>query len=139
MWTSPSRLGWCLTILAVIVGCGPAQPTALHTGAEEAARDYYDAIRGSDWNRAYELLYPQSRARWNATGFARAAEEYRRGLGFDPEAVRIRSCEQQGEEAKVHLVFEGHVGGKQKFFKEATELRRSEAGWGIVLPARFGH
>jgi hypothetical protein len=91
-----------------------------------------------DWPRAYDLLHPQSRARWSADGFARAAEAYRRGIGFLPDAVRVRSCEEQGEKAKAHLVMEGQAGGRQKFFKEAAQLRRSEAGWGVVLPPRFG-
>lgn len=88
--------------------------------------------------RAYGLLHPESRARWNADRFARAAEAYRRGLGFEPEAVRVRSCGEQGDEAKAHLVIEGQTGGKQKLFKEAAELRRSASGWGVVLPRRFG-
>jgi hypothetical protein len=132
-----TRLAWCLAVVA-LAGCGPGQPTTPRTGAEEAARDYYEAIRRRDWGRAYDLLHPQSRAQWSANGFARAAEAYRRGIGFEPEAVRVRSCEEQGEEAKAHLVFEGQAGGKQKFFKEAAELRRSASGWGVILPPRFG-
>jgi hypothetical protein len=127
--------GCCLLVLA---GCGPAQPTAPHTGAEEAARDYYEAICRRDWPRACELLHPDSRARWNADGFAGAAAEYRRRLGFEPEAVHVRSCEEQGDEAKAHVVLEGRASGKQLFFKEAAELRRSMSGWGVVLPQRFG-
>ncbi len=128
----------CLLALAALLGCGPAPPTTPHTGAEEAARDYYDAIRRRDWGRAYELLHPDSRARWSADGFARAAEEYRRRLGFEPEAVKVRSCEEQGEEAKAHVVFEGRAGGRPQLFKDAAELRRSASGWGVVLPQRFG-
>ncbi len=128
----------CLVGIAALAGCGPGQPTAQRTGAGEAARDFYEAILRRDWGRAYALVHPQSRARWNADGFARAAEAYRRGIGFEPEVVRVRSCEEQGEEAKAHLVFEGQAGGKQKFFKEAAELRRSASGWGVVLPPRFG-
>jgi hypothetical protein len=120
------------------MGCGGPQPTAPHTGAEEAARDYFEAIQRRDWGGAYALLHPDSRKRWNADGFARAAEAYRRGLGFEPAAVHVRSCEEQGDEAKVHVVFEGHAAGKVKQFKDAAELRRSASGWGVVLPQRFG-
>jgi hypothetical protein len=130
-------LPWLVVCLA-LAGCGPGQPTTPRTGAEEAARAYYDAVLRRDWGRAYDLLHPESRARWKADDFARAAEAYRRGLGFEPEAVRVRSCEEQGDEAKAHLVFERQAGGKQKFFKEAAELRRSASGWGVVLPPRFG-
>jgi hypothetical protein len=138
MWTRRTRRGGCLLALAALVGCGPAQPTAPHTGAEEAARDYFEAIRARDWRRGYELLHPDSRGRWSADGFARVAEEYRRRIGFDPEAVHVRSCEEQGEGAKAHVVFEGHAAGKQRQFKEAAELRRAPSGWGVVLPQRFG-
>jgi hypothetical protein len=131
-----ARLGGCL--LLALAGCGPAAPTTPHTGAEEAARDYHDALRRRDWSRAYDLLHPDSRARWKSDAFARVAEVYRRRLGFEPEAVVVRSCEEQGDEAKAHVVFEGQAGGKQKFFKEAAELRRSPSGWGVVLPQRFG-
>jgi hypothetical protein len=134
----PPRGACYLLALAALAGCGPPQPTVPHTGAEEAARDYYDAIRRRDWGRAYELLHSESRARWKSDSFARVAEEYRRRLGFEPEAVRVRSCEEQGDEAKAHVVFEGQAGGKRQFFKEAAELRRSASGWGVVLPRRFG-
>jgi hypothetical protein len=124
--------------LALLASCGPARPTTPHTGAEEAARGYYEAIRLGDWGRAYELLHPDTRRRWTAEGFARAGAEYRRRLGFEPEALYVRSCEEQGDEAKAHVVFEGHVAGKLKQFKDAAELRRSASGWGVVLPQRFG-
>jgi hypothetical protein len=125
-------------VLAALAGYGPGQPTTPRTGAEEAARDNFEAVVRRDWLRAYDLLHTQSRSRYSAVGFARAAEAYQRGIGFDPEAVRVRSCEEQGEKARAHLVFEGKAGGRQKFFREATELRRTEAGWGVVLPPRFG-
>src|SRR5438105_2823170 len=96
-----------LLLLPALAGCGPAEPTTPHTGAEEAARDYYQAIRLRDWRRAYGLLHPDSRGRWQADGFARVAEDYRRRIGFEPEAVHVRSCEEQGDEAKAHVVFEG--------------------------------
>jgi hypothetical protein len=133
----PLRAGlWVLA--AALAGCRPALPTTPHTGAEEAARDYYEAIRGRDWGRAYGLLHPDSRRRWPADGFARRAEDYRRRIGFEPDAVFVRSCEEQGEQAKAHVVFEGQSGGKRRQFKDGTELRRSASGWGMVLPQQFG-
>ena len=125
-------------LLLALVGCGPSGPTTPHTGAEEAARDYYEAVRARDWGRAYDLLHPDSRRRWPADGFARLAADYRRRIGFESEAVQVRSCEEQGEQAKAHVVFEGNAAGKRRYFKDAAELRRSAAGWGVVLPQRFG-
>jgi hypothetical protein len=132
------RAGCLLLVLTTLGGCGTAQPQAVRTGAEEAVRDYYEAIRRGDWGRAYELLHPDTRARWNAEGFARLAEGYRRQLGFEPDAIHLRSCEEQGAEAKAHVVFEGRAGGRLRFFRDAAELRRSSTGWGVVLPQRFG-
>jgi hypothetical protein len=131
--------GALLLVLAALAGCSEAPATTPHTGAEEAVRDYYEAIRRRDWGRAYELLSPDAQARWNVNGFAQFAEGYRRQLGFELEEVYIRSCEEQGDEAKAHVVLEGHANGKQHFFKEAAELRRSASGWGVVPPQRFGH
>jgi hypothetical protein len=127
-----------LVVLVALAGCQPTPPTTPHTGAEETTRDFFDAIRSRNWGRGYELLHPDSRARWTAEGFARVAEDYRRRLGFEPEEVLVRSCEEQGEEAKAHIVFTGHPRGKQVFFKEAAELRRAADRWGVVLPQRFG-
>jgi hypothetical protein len=131
-------LSCCIAGLLALTGCGPAQPTAPNTGAADAARGYYEAIRGRDWQRAYCLLHPDSRSRWDADGFARAADDYRRRLGFEPAAVHVRSCEEQGDEAKAHVVFSGSAGGKQQHFKDAAALRRSATGWGVVLPSQFG-
>ena len=138
MKTRPLRAVALLLVLATVAGCRPAPSATPHTGAEEAVRDYYDAIRRRDWARAYELLHPDARGRWTADGFVRLAEKYRRRLGFEPEEVYVRSCEEQGEEAKAHVVLKGQKGGKQVFFKEAAELRRSGSGWGVVPPQQFG-
>jgi hypothetical protein len=129
---------WSVLAIAALAGCGPALPTTPHTGAEEAVRGYYEAIRLGDWGHAYDLLHPDTRRRWTAEGFARVGTEYRRRIGFEPEALHVRSCEEQGDEAKAHIVFEGHATGKQKQFKDAAELRRSASGWGVVLPQSFG-
>ena len=45
-------------VLAALAGYGPGQPTTPRTGAEEAARDNYEAVVRRDWLRAYDLLHP---------------------------------------------------------------------------------
>jgi hypothetical protein len=121
----------------LLTGCGQA-PTPAGTGAEEAARRYAFALLQQDWADAYAQVHPDSRAWCSAESFARRAQVYRRGLGFEPRTVRLRSCEERGDEAIARFVFTGSAAGRQRFFKEAVTLNRSGAGWGVVLSRRFG-
>jgi hypothetical protein len=126
----------CALLLAGLVGCGPALPTTPHTGAEEAARDYFEAIRRGDWTSAYAKLDPESRVQLSLAAFARARADYQQRLGFEPETLHIRSCQEQDDEATAHIVFAGHADGRFRQFKDAAVLRRSASGWGVVLPQR---
>jgi hypothetical protein len=126
----------CALLLAGLVGCGPALPTTPRTGAEETARDYFEALRQADWTGAYGKLDPESRAHLNGEVFARTGADYRQRLGFEPETLHIRSCQERGDEATAHIVFAGHADGQYRQFKDAAVLRRSASGWGVVLPQR---
>jgi hypothetical protein len=97
-----------------------------------------EALLRQDWGRAYAALDAPNRARCGAGQFARLADGYRRGLGFEPRAVHVRSCEERGAEAIAHVVFTGAAAGRQRYYKDAVVLRRGEAGWGVALPPRFG-
>ena len=130
--------GTCGAALLAVVLAGCAQPAAPPgTGAEEVAREYFEAILRQDWGRAYAALDPEERARRGVESFARLAQSYHRRLGFEPREVHVRSCEEHGDEAIAHVVFTG-PGGRQHFHKDAVTLRRGAAGWGVVLPPRFG-
>ena len=78
------------------------------------------------------------RRRWSIAEFARRAQAYRRNLGFDPEAVRVRSCGEDGPKAIAHVTLMGRVDSRQRFSKDAVALRQCGPAWGVVLPRDFG-
>jgi hypothetical protein len=102
-------------------------------------RDYYEALLRQDWGRAYTALHSETRAQWSAEHFTRLAQSYRRNLGFEPEEVQVRSCEEHGAEAVAHVMMGGRADGKQRHYQDAVTLRQSGSQWGIVLPKSFGH
>src|SRR5262245_33091389 len=132
------RRAWGVVVAGVLAGCSSPAPGPADTGARQAVEQYYQALAARDWQRAYAALPPDSRARLRPEQFAALAQGYRAGLGFEPEAVHVRSCEERGEEATAHVVLTGHAGPARKQFKDAAALRRGPAGWGVVLPSRFG-
>ena len=136
--TRPAGWAWGLLVLGVLAGCGrePAPPP--DTGAASAARDYFEAVLRQDWARAYAALGSEDRARWSIAEFARRAQAYRRNLGFDPEAVRVRSCGEDGPKAIAHVTLMGRVDSRQRFSKDAVALRQCGPAWGVVLPRDFG-
>lgn len=135
------RLGypaWLLPALLVTVGCA-RQPTApVNTGAEDAARAYFEALVRRDWPAAYQTLDAESRARCSRERFSRLAENYRRNLGFEPAEVRVQGCDERGGEAVAHVVLRGPAGSEAHFYKDGVGLRRGEGGWAVVLPQTFG-
>jgi hypothetical protein len=131
-------VGLTLLLLAVLLpGCRRPKATE-GTGAEAAARRYAEALLRQDWAGAHAVLHPDSRAWCGLEGFSRRGQNHRRGLGFEPRTVRLRRCEERGDEATARFAFAGAGGGRQRFFKEAVTLRRGPEGWGVVLSPRFG-
>jgi hypothetical protein len=126
--------GW-LPLLAA--GCGgTAAPTPSEAGA--AALRFFTALKDQDWPAAYAALHPDGRKRLRLAEFTERARRYRQGLGFEPAAAHVRSCEERGDEAVAHVSLTGQSGGRQRFHKDAVTLRRGADGWGVVLPPRFG-
>jgi hypothetical protein len=119
-------------------GCADRAERPSGTGAEESVRSFYEALRREDWGAAYAVLHSDSRARLSAEHFARRARSYRSGLGFVPEAVQVRSCEEQDAQAVAHVVWTGQAAGKRRTYADGVALRRVAAGWRVVLPRRFG-
>jgi hypothetical protein len=129
------RWVWAVLLLAAGLGCA-ARPA--DTGAREVVQDYYEALARQDWPQAYADLHPDSRRRWSADQFARLAQGYRRGVGFEPDGVRIRSCEEHGGEAVAHVVLTGPGPAGQRGYRDAVTLRRDGDRWGVELPPQFG-
>src|SRR5579862_487875 len=119
--------------LLLLAGCGQA-PKERGTGAREAVEHFYGALLRKDWPTAYAALDADSRSRGGTDQFARRAESYRRSLGFEPERVNVRACEEHGSTAIAHLVLTGRTAVKQRTYKDAVALCKSGTSWGVVLP-----
>jgi hypothetical protein len=136
-WPWP-KLVAALLAAGSAAGCGRVSTPPAGTGAEAVVRDYFEALVRRDWLRAHAALEPDSRFRCDTAEFAALARNYYRSLGFTPETVRVRSCEEDGREARAHVLLTGRAGGRNRSFRDAVLLRRSAAGWGVALPPRFG-
>jgi hypothetical protein len=132
------RCGYGLLALALLTGCGQAPPEPTDTGSREVVRDFFEGLLQKDWQRAHAALHPDSRAKYPSERFAQLAQTYRQQLGFEPQEVKVRGCEEHGAEAIAHVTFYGTAGDKNRHFKDSVQLRRGGSAWGVVLPARFG-
>jgi hypothetical protein len=135
--TPDSRPAVALTLTLLATGCGrPPEAPPPDTGSREAARAYFTAIARRDWPAALDALDPDSRRRHTAASFAKAAQAYRQRLGFDADGVQVRACEEHGDGATAHFVLTGKGPGRHQY-RDAVTLRRTGAGWRVVLPTTF--
>jgi hypothetical protein len=118
----------------LLVGCGRTPEAPSVTGAEQVVREYYEALLRRDWPAAHALLLPESRRKCRPEAFAERGRRFFRKLGFEPKELRVRSCEEHGDEAVAQVVLTGSKGGKQHSARDGLRLRRGETGWGVVLP-----
>lgn len=123
----------CALVLALLIGCAAPTPTS-DTGARASALSFAEALTRKDWATAYDCLAPETRQRWAQAEFTRRAGAYLRGLGFEPKAARVRSCEEQGGRAVAHVLFTA----PRKQYRDGWELRRLGDGWRVILQANFG-
>jgi hypothetical protein len=98
---------------------------------------FEEAIIAKDWPRAYGLLALESKERTSSDQFARLAQQYRAGLGFEPATAHVVACEEHGEEAIAHLTINGK-GPHRGRFKDDLQFRRTGQAWGVVMSASFG-
>jgi hypothetical protein len=132
------RCTWSwLLLAAVVTGCG-GHAAAPPCEAEGAVRQFFGGLVDQDWPTAYGALHPDGRKRLSVEQFTQLARQYRRGLGFEPTAAHVRSCEERGDEAVAHVSLTGQAAGRPRVHKDAVTLRRGPEGWGVVLPPRFG-
>jgi hypothetical protein len=128
----------CLS-LALVIGCSRAPPPPTGTGAAETAKEYYHAVIHRDWQRAYELLHPETRARLSFENYYRWADAYRQRLKFDPETIHVQACEEHGDEAIVYLVLTAGPVQRQFRHKDAAALRRAEGSWRVIATSLYAH
>jgi hypothetical protein len=131
-----SAWGWLLPA-ALAAGCGGKAAPPPSEAAATALR-FFTALKDQDWPAAYAALHSDGRKRVTLAEFTERARRYRQGLGFEPTAGHVRSCDERGDEAVAHVSLTGQSGGHQRFHKDAVALRRGPEGWGVVLPPRFG-
>ncbi len=129
---------WAVAATAALAGCGPATSTPAGTGARETAESFYEAVIRQDWPAAHAALDPDVRKRLSPEQFARLAAQYRRGLGLEPEAVHVRSCEEHGTEAIAHVTLTGRGPTGHGQYRDSVLLRKNGSTWGVVLPPNFG-
>ena len=132
------RLLCVLLAGTLLTGCNDSPEQAPGTGAKECAQGYYEALIRQDWPKAFACLDPVSKKRSSSSQFSRLAQSYRSGLGFEPDAIHVRACEERGTQATAHVVLTGQAGTKSHRYKDAVTLRRDDSGWRVVLPANFG-
>jgi hypothetical protein len=137
MVVAHGKWGLCLLAAALLAGCNEKSVSPADSGARETVQSYFEALIQRDWQRAYSILDSKSRERVTRDQFVQLAKNYR-DLGFEPEAVKLRSCEEHGNEAIAHVFLTGKMQKKDGRYKDAVVLRRTEKGWGIVLSADFG-
>lgn len=124
-------------LFAALIGCAREGPPT-GTGAREAAAAFFEAIVRRDWPTAYAGLHPVSRRGLDSATFTRKAQTYRAALGFEPAKVVVRSCDEQGERATVHMLLTDANDSRRHSYREAIALQRSTDGWRIVLHKGFG-
>lgn len=122
-----------LSLAWACMGCG-GKPAPADTGAREIVQNYFEALIQRDWNRAHDVLDPESQARYPRVRFVELARKYA-ALGFEPTSVKIRSCEEQGNQAIARVFLIGKAAAKERRYRDAVTLRRTENGWRVVLPA----
>ncbi len=125
-------------VAAWLLGCSTPQ-TRVDTGARGVGQSFFEALLKKDWRAAYAALHPNSQAACTVEEFGRRAERYRRSLGFEPEVVHVRSCEEHGAEAVMHVVFSSEKNAGGRLFKDAVTLRTTPTGWAVILPENFGN
>src|SRR5438477_7167882 len=100
-----------VVVLLAWSGCARKLPTAVHTGAEDAARSFCVALVQMDWPQAFRVLAPDSRVRVPEAQFAQRAGHYLNSFGFAAQEVFIRACDERGPEATAQVRFRGHAKG----------------------------
>ena len=128
-----------IVLLMGLAGCGGASPpTPVDTGSREAIGVYFGGILRQQWQPAYAVLHPDTQKRFTQEQFILQARAYRKKIGFEPDGLHIRSCEEQGTDAIAHIVLTGRSPGHKRRYSDGVVLRHHAGGWRIVLPPTFG-
>jgi hypothetical protein len=135
-----SRRCWIgVLLIFVTAGCHQAPPSVPRSAsAEPVVLEFFRGLGTGDMTRAYAVLHPDVQSTLNQESFAQRAAGYLSNLGFTPDDVIVRSCEERQDDATAHVTLVGHSGAKTHTYKEILFLRRTANGWGVLLPGSFG-
>jgi hypothetical protein len=97
---------------------------------------YFEALLQHNWDRAYDVLDPDSQSRYSRAQFVDLAKKYG-NVGFEPQSVKIRSCDEQQDKAIAHVFLIGASAGKERRYRDGISLRKTANGWRVVLPQDF--
>lgn len=143
MKTFGKDLSWGL-LLAGVLGCGRETGTPELVSPKKVIEAYYSALLRRDWPSAFALLHPADQAGRDPREFSRLAQDYWRGLGFEPATVRVPFCHARGVTATAQVTLLGRppacvpsvrAASPTWVRRETLALRRSEDGWRVLLPA----
>src|SRR5262249_17002382 len=84
----------CVVLLPGLSACERTPRPPSGTGAQETVRSYFEGIIQQNWQQAYSALDPASKKRTTLQAFTGLAQTYRRNLGFNPEELRVQSCDE---------------------------------------------
>jgi hypothetical protein len=107
------------------------------TGAEEIARQYFEALMRQDWTTAYSLLDPGSQASCGSARFAALGQHYHEGIGFEPTEASVTVTEMDSTATAV-VVYRAVSGTGTKQFRDGASLQRTPTGWAVTLRKNFG-
>ena len=74
----------------------------------------------------------------HGSGFARRGQAFYRDLGFQPDELIIRTCDERDSECVARVVLVGREAGQTRRRNDGVGLRRTEAGWRVLLAPNFG-
>lgn len=122
----------------ILAGCGRTPAPPIDTGSKEAVRSYFEGLIHENWQQAYAALHPDCQKRCSPRHFAHLGVAYRKNLGFEPEKLHIRSCQEHAAEAIAHVVLLGRKSSRTTRYSEGIVLRQLDGAWKVMLPERFG-
>ncbi len=137
---SRRRSCWLLLAVLSLAGCEkqpPAVAASPDTGAQAAARTFFEALMREEWSNAYDTLDAESRGHISKEMFAGRAKAAMKQLGFVPTDVGVTVSE-TGDRASALAVYRGLSGTTPKQFKDGMALKRTGQVWHVVLRSNFG-
>jgi hypothetical protein len=134
-----SRWVWLTLFFLSLAGCEkpPALPASVDTGAEAAARTFFEALMREEWSTAYDTIDIECRTRWSRDAFAARARAAMSRMGFLATEVGVVVSE-TGDRASAVAVFRGLSGTTAKQFKDGVALKRTARGWNVIPRSNFG-